>query len=143
MPTTTSVLISDLAGVVGDQYVIWKPEDLLVYEYDGSIDRATPQAVVLPGSAEEVADLSGEEWELVGVNNRDLRTFKVDLGRSMARITELPEGALHVAESGIAGRSDIETLAAAGFDAFLIGEALVTDPAPAARLQELLGGPSR
>ena len=37
MPTASSPLISDLAELVGDQYVIWRPEDLLVYEYDGSI----------------------------------------------------------------------------------------------------------
>ena len=55
MPTATSPLISDLAEIVGDQYVIWKPEDLLVYECDGSIDKATPQAVVLPLTAEEVS----------------------------------------------------------------------------------------
>ena len=63
MPTTTTSLISDLAAIVGDQYVVWKPEDLLVYEYDGSIDRATPQAVVLPRTTEEVA-------EVVRVSNR-------------------------------------------------------------------------
>lgn len=56
-------LISDLAASVGSQYVIWKPEDLLVYEYDGSIDKAPPQAVVLPGTAEEVA-------EVVRITNR-------------------------------------------------------------------------
>jgi glycolate oxidase len=50
-------LISDLSNKVGDQYVIWKPEDLLVYEYDGSIDKATPSAVVLPSSADEVAEI--------------------------------------------------------------------------------------
>lgn len=63
MATSSSPIISDLAAVVGDQYVIWKPEDLLVYEYDGSIDRATPQAVVLPRSAEEVS-------EVVRISNR-------------------------------------------------------------------------
>ena len=63
MPTTTTSLISDLAAIVGDTYVVWKPEDLLVYEYDGSIDRATPQAVVLPRTTEEVA-------EVVRVSNR-------------------------------------------------------------------------
>ncbi|MDA1278628.1 MAG: FAD-binding protein [Chloroflexi bacterium] len=57
MPTNTRSLVTDLARAVGDRYVIWKPEDLLVYEYDGSIDRATPQAVVLPGSAGEVAEV--------------------------------------------------------------------------------------
>ncbi len=56
-PSNDSPLISDLSAVVGEKYVIWKPEDLLVYEYDGSIDRATPQAVVLPSTAEEVSEV--------------------------------------------------------------------------------------
>ncbi len=55
--TVSSSLVSDLTSVVGDQYVIWKPEDLLVYEYDGSIDKAPPQAVVLPATAEEVSEI--------------------------------------------------------------------------------------
>ena len=50
-------LINDLSKIVGNQYVIWKPEDLLVYEYDGSIDKAMPQAVVLPSTAEEVSEI--------------------------------------------------------------------------------------
>jgi glycolate oxidase len=53
----SSTIISDLATIVGDQYVIWKPEDLLVYEYDGSIDKAPPQAVVLPSTADEVSKI--------------------------------------------------------------------------------------
>ncbi len=60
MSPETSVspaLISDLSQIVGDQYVIWRSGDLLVYEYDGSIDKATPQAVVLPATAEEVAEV--------------------------------------------------------------------------------------
>ena len=49
--------LKDLERAVGDpMYVVWRPEDLLLYEYDGSIDRAVPGAVVLPGSAGEVAE---------------------------------------------------------------------------------------
>jgi indole-3-glycerol phosphate synthase len=87
----------------------------------------------------EVALLAGAGWELVGVNNRDLRSFEVDLERSMALAPSLPAGALRVAESGIASRGDVERLAAAGFDAFLIGESLLLADDPAAKLAELLG----
>jgi glycolate oxidase len=55
--SSSTSLISELSAIVGDQYVIWKPEDLLVYEYDGSIDKATPQAVVLPETAEQVSEI--------------------------------------------------------------------------------------
>ena len=78
-------------------------------------------------------------WELVGVNNRDLRTFEVDLAPSIELARSLPESALLVAESGIAARSDVERLERAGFDAFLIGEALLTADDPAMKLRELSG----
>ncbi|MBI3953743.1 MAG: FAD-binding protein [Chloroflexi bacterium] len=48
-------LLRELERIVGASNVIWRPEDLLVYEYDATIDRGAPEAVVLPGTAEEVA----------------------------------------------------------------------------------------
>jgi indole-3-glycerol phosphate synthase len=89
--------------------------------------------------AEDAAKLRGAEWELVGVNNRDLRTFEVDLEQSIERVRELPPGALKVAESGIGGGADVARLAAAGFDAFLVGESLLLAEDPAAKLAELVG----
>ena len=49
-------LIRDLQQAIGRDNVVWRPEDLLLYEYDGSIDRATPKVVALPGTAEQVAE---------------------------------------------------------------------------------------
>ncbi|MCB1054234.1 MAG: indole-3-glycerol-phosphate synthase, partial [Acidobacteria bacterium] len=69
--------------------------------------------------------LDGAGWELVGVNNRDLRTFEVDLAHAEAMAPRLPATALRVAESGIAGAADVERLRRAGFGAFLIGESLL------------------
>ncbi len=86
----------------------------------------------------ELAKLAGEAWELVGINNRDLRTFRVDLARSLALAPRLPAGALRVAESGIGSGADVARLRAAGFDAFLVGESLLLADDPAARLAELL-----
>lgn len=85
---------------------------------------------------EDVAKLSGDPWELVGVNNRDLRTFKVDLEHSLHLVPRLPAEAIKVAESGIDTGADVAHLCRGGFDAFLIGEALVTSGDPAAKLQE-------
>lgn len=90
-------------------------------------------------SAADLPKLRGAPWELVGVNNRDLRTFEVDLERSVQLAKRLPKEALKVAESGIAGREQVERLAAAGFDAFLIGESLLTAADPVAKLRELVG----
>ena len=88
--------------------------------------------------AEDLATLEGAEWELVGVNNRDLRTFRVELENSIELLPRLPAAALKVAESGISGREDVERLSAAGFDAFLIGESLLLADDPAALLDELV-----
>ncbi|HEX4954181.1 MAG TPA: indole-3-glycerol-phosphate synthase [Thermoanaerobaculia bacterium] len=90
-------------------------------------------------SAADLPKLRGAPWELVGVNNRDLRTFEVSLARSIELAKRLPKEALKVAESGISGREQVERLAAAGFDAFLIGESLLTAEDPAAKLEELVG----
>lgn len=89
--------------------------------------------------AADLESLEGAVWELVGINHRDLRTFEVDLDRSAALLPRLPAGALKVAESGIASGADVARLAAAGFDAFLIGESLLLADDPAARLCELRG----
>ena len=50
-------LLNELRAVVGDTYVVHTPEDLIVYEYDGSVDKATPAAVVIPNSTEEVSQV--------------------------------------------------------------------------------------
>jgi indole-3-glycerol phosphate synthase len=92
----------------------------------------------------DVARLAGADWELVGVNNRDLRTFDVDVERSISLAPSLPHGALKIAESGIARREQVDRLAAAGFDAFLVGESLLLADDPETKLAELFGAePSR
>ncbi len=91
--------------------------------------------------AEDVAKLEGEEWEIVGVNNRDLRTFEVDLQRSISLLPMLPAEAVKVAESGIRDGLDVALLRDSGFGAFLVGESLLLAADPAAKLRELLIGP--
>ena len=54
---SSETLIPELKRVVGDMYVLHEPEDLIVFEYDGSVDKALPRAVVLPGSAEQVSEI--------------------------------------------------------------------------------------
>lgn len=87
----------------------------------------------------ELEKLEGGRWELVGVNNRDLRTFEVELENSMALASTLPIEALKVSESGIRSGDEIRLLAGMGFDAFLIGESLLLASDPGAKLRELLG----
>ena len=85
-----------------------------------------------------VSILGGEPWELVGINNRDLRTFEVDLQNSISLLPGLPGEAVKVAESGIKDGLDVALLRESGFDAFLIGESLLLAPDPAAHLRELI-----
>jgi indole-3-glycerol phosphate synthase len=72
---------------------------------------------------------------VVGVNQRDLVTFEVDPDRAVRVARALPDTVVRVAESGIRGGDDVRRLSAAGFDAILVGEALVRagDPAGAVR----------
>ena len=76
---------------------------------------------------------------LIGVNNRNLRTFVTDLGTTARLARLLPSGRLLVAESGINSRADIERLQADGASAFLVGESLMREADIGAKLRELLG----
>jgi len=62
---------------------------------------------------------------VIGVNNRDLRTFRVDLATAETLARRIPAGTIKVAESGIKTKADVERLEKAGFRVFLVGEALV------------------
>ena len=77
---------------------------------------------------------------VIGVNNRNLRTLAVDLEASRNLVGQLPSGAVGVAESGLRTSDDLVTLGAAGYQAFLIGETLMTTPDPGEALGRLLDG---
>jgi indole-3-glycerol phosphate synthase len=76
---------------------------------------------------------------LVGVNNRDLRTFEVDLEHAIRLRSQVPEECVLVAESGIHTRADVVRLQQAGVDAMLVGEGLMKQKDIAAAVYELLG----
>jgi indole-3-glycerol phosphate synthase len=76
---------------------------------------------------------------LVGVNNRDLRTFKTDLEHTLRLRERVPEECVLVAESGIRTRADVERLEAAGVNAILVGETLMANPDIDAAVDTLLG----
>ena len=75
---------------------------------------------------------------IVGINNRDLRTFRVDLATTERLRPLVPPGTVVVSESGIASRADVERMARCGVDAVLVGEALVRAADAAAKMRELL-----
>lgn len=80
---------------------------------------------------------------IVGINHRDLRTMAVRLETSLELIEVVPEECIAVAESGMCSPDEVARLRAAGFDAFLVGEHLMTSPDPGAALRHLLGSGSR
>jgi indole-3-glycerol phosphate synthase len=76
--------------------------------------------------------------DMIGVNNRNLHTFEVTLNTSYDLVKRIPGGVVKVSESGIDSAADIARLRDVGFDAFLIGEALMRAPNPGDVLRSLL-----
>jgi indole-3-glycerol phosphate synthase len=76
---------------------------------------------------------------LIGVNQRDLLTFQVDHQRAIRMAGMIPDHAVKVAESGVRGADDARSLHAAGYDAVLVGETLVTSGDPAGAIADLIG----
>jgi len=74
---------------------------------------------------------------LVGINNRNLRTFEVTLDTTLGLLPRVPDDRLLVTESGILGRDDVQRMRAADVHAFLVGEAFMRQPDPGAALAEL------
>ncbi len=89
--------------------------------------------------AELEAALSLPKLQMLGVNNRNLHTFKVDLRICLSLRSQVPNEVCFVAESGIRDQKDIRTLADAKVDAVLIGEALVTADDPSTKIKGLFG----
>lgn len=115
-------------------------------------------AILTPKRLAELLDLARRHWmqclvevhdekeldaaldagaEIIGINNRDLRTFKTDLAVTERLAPRIPSGKIIVSESGINSLDDIGRIGKAGAHAALIGEALVTAPDAGARLREL------
>ena len=88
---------------------------------------------------QELATALASECKLIGINNRNLHTFVVDLGTTERLAPLIPSDRLVIAESGINNRADILRLQKGGAHAFLIGEALVKESDMASKLGEFLG----
>jgi indole-3-glycerol phosphate synthase len=88
---------------------------------------------------DELAHALAADATLIGVNQRDLVTFQVDHERAVRMAGVIPNHAVKVAESGVRGAADARSLRAAGYDAVLVGETLVTSGDAAATIIELVG----
>jgi indole-3-glycerol phosphate synthase len=94
-------------------------------------------AVVEAHAAEEIRRAAATAPDVLGVNARDLATFETDVASLEPLAREIPAGPVRLAESGITSREDVRRLAAAGWEAFLVGEALLRAEDPEGALRDL------
>jgi indole-3-glycerol phosphate synthase len=117
---TSDALLADLHGLASDLGL-----GVLVEAHD----------------AAEIERALGAGARVVGVNSRDLATFNEDLAGARALASSIPADAIAVAESSIRSAADARAMASAGFDAVLVGEALVRADDPVALLRDLAAAP--
>ena len=96
-------------------------------------------ALVETHTEEEIRRAVGVGAKLIGVNCRDLRTFRTDPAITAELVAKIPSGVTRIGESGIKTHADILKVKAAGADGFLIGTTLMRAPDPGAKLRELVG----
>jgi indole-3-glycerol phosphate synthase len=101
-------------------------------------ERYRMAALVEVHDEEELGPAVASGARLIGVNNRNLHTFEVNLGTALRLAEKIPAGVLRVAESGIHSSADIGRLRAAGYQAFLVGEHLMQSGDPAGALRALI-----
>jgi len=94
--------------------------------------------VLLEIHSEEELDRVGDDVTVVGINNRDLKTFKVSVETSKKLLPKIPSDKLKISESGIDSADTIRELLACGFDGFLIGEAFMRHANPAEACRSLI-----
>ena len=119
-----------IAAVLGDVEM----SDLLSYARSLGME-----ALVETHTEDEISRAVGVGAKIIGVNCRDLKTFHTAPSITAELIRLIPEGVIRIAESGMRSKEDLRLLRAAGADGFLIGEALMREPSPGAKLKELIG----
>ena len=119
-----------IAAVLGDVEM----SDLLSYARSLGME-----ALVETHTEDEISRAVGVGAKIIGVNCRDLKTLHTDPSITAGLIRLIPEGVVRIAESGMRSKEDLRLLRAAGADGFLIGEALMREPSPGAKLKELIG----
>lgn len=100
--------------------------------------KALGMETLLEMHSESQLDKISTDIDLVGVNNRDLKTFNVDIDRSIQLSEKLPKGMMKIAESGIDNPKTILKMKTAGFDGFLMGEYFMKHPNPGDAFHEFV-----
>ena len=111
-----------------------------ILDFVGLLDAYGCDALVEVHDESELERAVAGGARIIGVNNRDLRDFHVDLATSERLGALMPPDTIRVSESGIRNRAEVARLRAAGFNAFLVGESLLRQNDRAAAVRELMNG---
>jgi indole-3-glycerol phosphate synthase len=113
--------------------------DAQLSELESSAREAGVDVLVEVHDADELQRALRLRTRLIGINNRDLHTFEVDLRTTLSLLDQVPEDRLLVTESGILVPEDVAMMRSHGVHAFLVGEAFMRAPDPGAALRKLIG----
>jgi indole-3-glycerol phosphate synthase len=112
-----------------------------MHELEGLAHGAGMAVLVEVHDAEELERALKLRTPLLGINNRDLKTFQTRLETTLGLLARVPGDRLVVTESGILSAADVARMRSAGVEAFLVGEAFMRAPEPGKALQALFGAP--
>lgn len=127
------------AGADAVLLIVGVLEDALLADLYAAAGEYGLAALIEVHDAQEIERALKLAPKLIGINNRDLRTFQTDLGTTQRLAKHVPPNTTLVAESGIHSAADAALMAAAGARAVLVGEALIVTPDRAAKVQEISG----
>jgi indole-3-glycerol phosphate synthase len=114
-------------------------DDTLLAEIEASAIECGMDVLVEVHTQDEMERAMKLKSRLIGVNNRDLRTFTVDFARTYELVSKAPKDCTFVAESGLTTRADLDAMAEHDIRCFLIGEALMRQPDVEAATRSLVG----
>jgi len=113
--------------------------DALLQELSDAANRLGMDVLVEVHDGAELERAMKLDARLIGINNRNLRTFDTRLETTLDLLSRIPQGRIVVTESGIHAPADVDRMRAAGVHAFLVGEAFMKAPDPGIKLRELFG----
>jgi len=113
--------------------------DAQLHELEACAQQLGMDVLVEVHDAQELARALTLRTPLIGINNRNLRTFEVSLDTTIGLLDQMPQDRLVVTESGILGPADVARMRDAGVGAFLVGEAFMRAPGPGEALARLFG----